>query len=273
MTSAVRDADNGDAFRATVAERFGLEGRTLTGDEEARFTFGGATAARPADDPTDARGDRHRRRLHGARLRRRARAGLPRLDPDRRRPPLASAHLPHDPPPAGELDALAAEATRGIEAAVPADVRASARRGDRGRRHRHLVRRDRPRARALRRRAGRGPRAVARHARRPARPARGTAARASAATSAACTPTARRRSSPGVVILIERARPPSVSERSRSLTATSSGAWPSIWPANPDSSTDCRKLDVRTMALPLTPAGYSQCRSGRSCLPPSSPDA
>ena len=35
MTSAVRDADNGDAFRATVAERFGLAGRTLSGDEEA----------------------------------------------------------------------------------------------------------------------------------------------------------------------------------------------------------------------------------------------
>ena len=52
MTSAVRDADNGDAFRATVAERFGLAGRTLSGDEEARYTFGGATAARPADDST-----------------------------------------------------------------------------------------------------------------------------------------------------------------------------------------------------------------------------
>ena len=52
MTSAVRDAENGDAFRATVAERFGLEGRTLSGDEEARYTFGGATAARAPDDTT-----------------------------------------------------------------------------------------------------------------------------------------------------------------------------------------------------------------------------
>src|SRR5215211_4575148 len=46
MTSAVRDAANGGAFAATVRERFGLEGRTLTGDAEAAFTYAGATAAR-----------------------------------------------------------------------------------------------------------------------------------------------------------------------------------------------------------------------------------
>ena len=48
MTSAVRDAANGAEFSAAVRERFGLEGRTLSGDEEAAFTFAGATAARPA---------------------------------------------------------------------------------------------------------------------------------------------------------------------------------------------------------------------------------
>lgn len=46
MTSAVRDAANGDAFAALVRERYGLDGRTLSGDEEARLTFLGATAAR-----------------------------------------------------------------------------------------------------------------------------------------------------------------------------------------------------------------------------------
>jgi exopolyphosphatase / guanosine-5'-triphosphate,3'-diphosphate pyrophosphatase len=46
MTSAVRDAANGEAFAAEVRERFGLAGRTVRGDEEARLTFLGATAAR-----------------------------------------------------------------------------------------------------------------------------------------------------------------------------------------------------------------------------------
>ena len=45
MTSAVRDASNGARFAAAVRERFGLEGRTLSGDEEAQLTFRGATAA------------------------------------------------------------------------------------------------------------------------------------------------------------------------------------------------------------------------------------
>jgi exopolyphosphatase/guanosine-5'-triphosphate,3'-diphosphate pyrophosphatase len=42
----VRDAANGREFAAAVRERYGLEGRTLSGDEEARLTFLGATAAR-----------------------------------------------------------------------------------------------------------------------------------------------------------------------------------------------------------------------------------
>jgi exopolyphosphatase / guanosine-5'-triphosphate,3'-diphosphate pyrophosphatase len=51
LTSAVRDAGNGAAFAAEVRERFGLDARTLSGDEEARLTYLGATAAR---DPGDA---------------------------------------------------------------------------------------------------------------------------------------------------------------------------------------------------------------------------
>ena len=50
MTSAVRDAANGDEFAAAVRDRYGLDGRTLSGDEEARLTFLGATAAREGDD-------------------------------------------------------------------------------------------------------------------------------------------------------------------------------------------------------------------------------
>lgn len=49
-TSAVRDADNGEEFAAAVRERDGFELRTITGDEEARLTFLGATAGRPTGD-------------------------------------------------------------------------------------------------------------------------------------------------------------------------------------------------------------------------------
>ena len=52
MTSAVRDAANGPAFATAVRERYGLEARTLSGDQEARLTFMGATAGRPAGDAT-----------------------------------------------------------------------------------------------------------------------------------------------------------------------------------------------------------------------------
>jgi exopolyphosphatase/guanosine-5'-triphosphate,3'-diphosphate pyrophosphatase len=41
-TSAMRDAGGGEAVRAHVKARFGVEARTISGDEEARLTFGGA---------------------------------------------------------------------------------------------------------------------------------------------------------------------------------------------------------------------------------------
>ena len=47
MTSAVRDAANGAAFARAVGERFGLDARTLSGDEEARLTYLGATPRAP----------------------------------------------------------------------------------------------------------------------------------------------------------------------------------------------------------------------------------
>ena len=49
-TSAVRDATNADAFIAELRERFALDARILTGEEEARLTYLGAVADRePAD--------------------------------------------------------------------------------------------------------------------------------------------------------------------------------------------------------------------------------
>jgi exopolyphosphatase/guanosine-5'-triphosphate,3'-diphosphate pyrophosphatase len=41
-TSAMRDAGGGDVVRAHVMTRFGVEARTISGDEEARLTFAGA---------------------------------------------------------------------------------------------------------------------------------------------------------------------------------------------------------------------------------------
>jgi exopolyphosphatase/guanosine-5'-triphosphate,3'-diphosphate pyrophosphatase len=50
LTSAVRDARNGAAFTATVNERYAINARTITGDEEARLTYLGATSDRAAND-------------------------------------------------------------------------------------------------------------------------------------------------------------------------------------------------------------------------------
>ena len=43
-TSAMRDAGGGESVRAHVKARFGVEARTISGDEEARLTFGGAVS-------------------------------------------------------------------------------------------------------------------------------------------------------------------------------------------------------------------------------------
>ena len=51
-TSAVRDAVNGEAFIAELRERFGLDARLLTGEEEAHLTYFGATSHRSDQDPT-----------------------------------------------------------------------------------------------------------------------------------------------------------------------------------------------------------------------------
>jgi exopolyphosphatase/guanosine-5'-triphosphate,3'-diphosphate pyrophosphatase len=51
-TSAVRDAANGEAFIAELRERFDLDTRMLTGEEEAQLTYLGATATRPAEQST-----------------------------------------------------------------------------------------------------------------------------------------------------------------------------------------------------------------------------
>ncbi len=52
LTSAVRDAANGGEFARTVQTRYGLTPHILTGEQEARLTFLGATSERDPDDRT-----------------------------------------------------------------------------------------------------------------------------------------------------------------------------------------------------------------------------
>jgi exopolyphosphatase/guanosine-5'-triphosphate,3'-diphosphate pyrophosphatase len=122
MTSAVRDASNGRDFAAAVRGRYGLEGRTLSGDEEARLTFLGATAAR--DGGAGERllvidigggstelviGEGTEVGFHVS-----TQVGVVRH---------SERHLPSDPPSREELDALAADAGPALAGAVPEDER------------------------------------------------------------------------------------------------------------------------------------------------------
>jgi exopolyphosphatase / guanosine-5'-triphosphate,3'-diphosphate pyrophosphatase len=122
LTSAVRDAANGDEFRATVQERYGLAGRTLSGDEEAAFTYAGATVARPAGDATElvvidigggstelVCGAGGQLGFHVS-----TQIGVVRH---------TERHLHSDPPSAAELATLAADVGASVTAAVPGAVR------------------------------------------------------------------------------------------------------------------------------------------------------
>jgi exopolyphosphatase / guanosine-5'-triphosphate,3'-diphosphate pyrophosphatase len=120
MTSAVRDASNGAEFAGTVTKRYRLEGRTLSGDDEARLSFLGATTGRDADHPLlviDIGGG-STEMIVGARgavdFHVSTQVGVVRH---------TERHLHADPPTAAELAALAAEVRPALEAAVPAQVR------------------------------------------------------------------------------------------------------------------------------------------------------
>jgi exopolyphosphatase/guanosine-5'-triphosphate,3'-diphosphate pyrophosphatase len=127
-TSAVRDSENGDEFRATLRDRFGFDVRTISGDEEARLTFLGATSARSdRDEPTlviDIGGGSTE-----------LVTGKPGEDPDFHVSTQAGSvrqterHLDDDPPPPEQLEALRAEVRGIVEEAVPAAVRSAVTRG------------------------------------------------------------------------------------------------------------------------------------------------
>ena len=120
MTSAVRDAANGTQFARAVGERFGLDARTLSGDEEARLTYLGATVARADPEPLlvidigggstelviGVRGEVH---FHVS-----TQIGVVRH---------SERHLASDPPDPAELGALAGAVEMELEEAVPARER------------------------------------------------------------------------------------------------------------------------------------------------------
>jgi exopolyphosphatase/guanosine-5'-triphosphate,3'-diphosphate pyrophosphatase len=114
-TSAVRDAENGDAFVAELRERFDLSARVLDGEEEARLTYLGATAERATAEPAlviDIGGGStelivgHGDRIH---FHTSLQAGVVRH---------TERHIASDPPTTAELEALASDVRALIDAAV-----------------------------------------------------------------------------------------------------------------------------------------------------------
>jgi exopolyphosphatase/guanosine-5'-triphosphate,3'-diphosphate pyrophosphatase len=131
LTSAVRDARNGAAFTATVNERYAINARTITGDEEARLTYLGATSDRTTNGETDneARvvidvggGSTELVIGHGATVdfHVSTQAGVVRQ---------TERFLRSDPPRPAELQLLQAEAAEIFEAAVPKTTRAAVHHG------------------------------------------------------------------------------------------------------------------------------------------------
>lgn len=122
MTSAVRDATNGRQFAAAVAERYGLDVHVLSGDEEARLTYLGATDELDPGSPErilvmDIGGGSTELiigRGRSAEFHVSTQAGVVRQ---------ADRHIDSDPPSAAELAAVAADVRQTITAAVPEELR------------------------------------------------------------------------------------------------------------------------------------------------------
>jgi exopolyphosphatase/guanosine-5'-triphosphate,3'-diphosphate pyrophosphatase len=123
LTSAVRDAENGDEFTELVRTRFDLDVRTIPGEEEARLTFLGATAGRA--DPPDGSllvidiGGGSTELVIGrggdVAFNVSTQAGVVRQ---------TERHLRSDPPAPAELRGLGDEVREIVAGAVPTEVRA-----------------------------------------------------------------------------------------------------------------------------------------------------
>ena len=120
LTSAVRDAVNGDAFRDELRRRFGFDAQTISGEREARLTYRGATSWRGHDEPLLVLdiGGGSTELVVGAgdevEFHVSTQIGSVRF---------TERHLAIDPPSAAALDACRAAVRDGLEGAVPASVR------------------------------------------------------------------------------------------------------------------------------------------------------
>ena len=125
-TSAVRDARNSGAFTGELRERFALDGRVLSGDDEARLTYLGAVHERPPAQDTlvvDIGGGSTELvvgvgsdvAFHAS-----LQAGTVRH---------TERHVKHDPAEAGELESLAADVGSLIDDALAGSDFARARHG------------------------------------------------------------------------------------------------------------------------------------------------
>ena len=114
-TSAVRDAVNGAEFLEAAAGVLGVPAELLSGEEEGRLAFSGATADLPpvrGDDVVVDIGGGSTELVVG----RDGRAEAVSLDMGCVR--LTERHLGHDPPTAGELEAAASAVRAGLGAAI-----------------------------------------------------------------------------------------------------------------------------------------------------------
>jgi exopolyphosphatase/guanosine-5'-triphosphate,3'-diphosphate pyrophosphatase len=121
LTSAVRDAENGPAFTATVVDDFGIDAHTIPGEREAALTFLGATGGRPHEDRPVAVVD-----IGGgstefvvghdgaAEFSVSTQAGVVRQ---------SERHVHHDPAEGPELAAVAADARDIYDGALPPEIR------------------------------------------------------------------------------------------------------------------------------------------------------
>jgi exopolyphosphatase/guanosine-5'-triphosphate,3'-diphosphate pyrophosphatase len=118
-TSAVRDADNGEAFLGEVEWSYGFETRLLSGHEEAQLTYRGITSGRAIGRETlivDIGGGSTELVAGGP-------DGLTFHDSlDVGCVRLTERFLPGDPPSEEELDACAAAVRALLDERVPADV-------------------------------------------------------------------------------------------------------------------------------------------------------
>lgn len=127
LTSAARDAANGGDFTARVTRDYGLDARTIAGEEEARLTFGGATHGRDAADRTPLLvvdiGGGSTELIVGA-----AGGDEPSFHVSLQTGVVRQTerHLHRDPPPPHELQQLADDVHATIAAHVPGDVLKSA---------------------------------------------------------------------------------------------------------------------------------------------------